>query len=75
MTKWEYKIEKITADECSTRAIGISKPVDPTAAVAAKLTALGSEGWELVSVTLPFVQQNCASPIVALMFLKREKGA
>lgn len=75
MTKWEYKIEKISADDCAPRAIGISKQVDPMTAVAAKLSTLGAEGWELVSVTLPFLQQRCNPPTVALMFLKREKGA
>jgi hypothetical protein len=74
MAKWEYKIEKISADDCATHAIGISKAIDPTAAVAAKLSVLGAAGWELVSVTLPFIQQNCNVPIVAWMFLKREKG-
>lgn len=75
MTKWEYKIDKISADDCAAQPIGISKAVDPTVAVAAKLSALGGEGWELVSVTLPLVQQKCNVPIVAWMFLKREKSA
>lgn len=74
MAKWEYKIEKISADDCAPRAIGIVKQVDPTAAVADKLSALGAEGWELVSVTMPFLQQRCNPPIIALMFLKRQKG-
>jgi len=75
MAKWEYKIEKVSADDCSTHSIGISKQVDQTAVVAAKLSALGAEGWELVSVTSPLVQQRCNPPIVAWMFLKREKNA
>lgn len=74
MAKWEYKIEKVSTDDCSTQAIGIAKQVDPTKAVAEKLSSLGAEGWELVSVTSPLVQQRCNPPIVAWMFLKREKS-
>lgn len=74
MAKWEYKIDKVSADDCSPGAIGIVKQIDPTAGVTAKLSALGAEGWELVSVTSPLISQRCNPPIVAWMFLKREKN-
>lgn len=71
MTKWEYRLEKIVPTEGFP--IGITKPQDPTAFVAALLNQLGQDGWELVAVAPPLPQNLCNPPEVAVLYLKRPK--
>lgn len=73
MIQWEYRIEKIGTDDCVRQAFGIVKVVDPIAGITARLEKLGQEGWELVSVAPPFIQQDCDTRVVALLYLKRQK--
>lgn len=67
---WEYLIEKVVV-ECAV-PVGFSRPGDVQQIVQKRLNELGALGWELVSVTGPLAQ-GCNPPIIALLYLKRQK--
>ena len=73
MTKWEYRVEKVVAQQ--SQGIGITKgPPDVATVVAASLNELGAEGWELVGVTGPILPDPCQHQVVALLYLKKPKA-
>ena len=62
MTRWEYKIVNVRSEQYR---------LDPNAAV--DLTELGSQGWELVSITSVNFKSG-ATDNIAMVF-KRPKAA
>lgn len=70
--KWEYRIVRV-AGAPAGQVIGIQKPHDPLADVDGELRYLGEAGWELVSVTEPFLMDRSCPPYAAILFLKRPK--